>query len=213
MQGIAASSVSASRTDERGARHRRCAGHATALGNPCLTGPSRVRRRTASQLHLGSPPATDPYHHHATEGFAKASGDHRTSFAPETIATRRNKHDRTRQILRKINASDSCPVAHNGLVGGSSPPGPTTHSRKCSSAARRFGCRYRAIKPSSAPDREVAESGAGGEGELSLDHECLFQICLSRRSVRWTVTAQGVQASGAGGTIRQTGRRDGQLPS
>jgi hypothetical protein len=84
------------------------------------------RRRTASQLHLGPLPATDPYHHHATEGFAKASGDHRTSFAPETIATRRNKHDRTRQILRKINASDSCPAAHNGLVGGSSPPGPTT---------------------------------------------------------------------------------------
>jgi hypothetical protein len=47
----------------------------------------------------------------------------RTSFAPETIAARRNKPDRTRQIFRKINASESCPVAHNGLVGGSSPPG------------------------------------------------------------------------------------------
>jgi hypothetical protein len=50
-------------------------------------------------------PATGPHHHHAIEGFAKASGDHRTSFAPETIATRRNKHDRTRQILTKINVN------------------------------------------------------------------------------------------------------------
>jgi hypothetical protein len=56
------------------------------------------------------------------------SADHRTSFAPETIVTRRNKHDRTRQISMKINASNSYPAAHNGLVGGSSPPGPTTHS-------------------------------------------------------------------------------------
>jgi hypothetical protein len=31
-------------------------------------------------------------------------------------------------------------------------------SRKCSSAARRFGCRYPAIKPSSAPDREAQEA-------------------------------------------------------
>jgi hypothetical protein len=30
--------------------------------------------------------------------------------------------------LRKIKASDSCPAAHNGLVGGSSPTGPTTQS-------------------------------------------------------------------------------------
>jgi hypothetical protein len=42
------------------------------------------------------------------------SADHRTSFAPETIATRRNKHDRTRQISMKINASNSYPAAHNG---------------------------------------------------------------------------------------------------
>jgi hypothetical protein len=56
---------------------------------------------------------------------ASRTGDHRTSFAPETIATGRNKRDRTRQIFTKINARDSCPAAHNGLVGGSSPPGPT----------------------------------------------------------------------------------------
>jgi hypothetical protein len=65
-------------------------------------------------------PATDPRHHHAIEGFAQQRS--RTSFAPETIATRRNEHDRTRQIFRKINTSNSCPAAHNGLVGGSSPP-------------------------------------------------------------------------------------------
>ena len=61
----------------------------------------------------------------------QANGDHRTSFAPETIATRRNKHDRTCRIVRKVNAGDLCPAAHNGLVGGSSPPGPTTQSRVC----------------------------------------------------------------------------------
>jgi hypothetical protein len=87
-----------------------------------------------SQLHLRPPPSTGPHHHHAIEGFAKASGDHRTSFAPETFATRRNKHNRTRPIFRKINASGSCPAAHNGLVGGSSPPGPTIlHFRFASS--------------------------------------------------------------------------------
>jgi hypothetical protein len=57
----------------------------------------------------------------------QANGDHRTSFAPETIATRRNKHDRTGRIVRKINAGDLCPAAHNGLVGGSSPRGPTNN--------------------------------------------------------------------------------------
>jgi hypothetical protein len=56
------------------------------------------------------------------------SADHRTSFAPETIVTRRNKHDRTHHISGKINASNSCPAAHNGLVGSSSPPEPSTHS-------------------------------------------------------------------------------------
>jgi hypothetical protein len=30
------------------------------------------------------------------------------------------------QIVRKINAGAPCPAAHNGLVGGSSPPGPTS---------------------------------------------------------------------------------------
>jgi hypothetical protein len=62
-----------------------------------------------------------------TQSKASRPGGHRTSFAPETIATRRNKHDRTRQICRKINASGSCPVAHNGLVAGSSPAGPTNN--------------------------------------------------------------------------------------
>jgi hypothetical protein len=68
-------------------------------------------------------PASRPHHHRAIE--ISRTGDHRTSFAPETIATGRNKRDRTRQIFTKINARDSCPAAHNGLVGGSSPPGPT----------------------------------------------------------------------------------------
>jgi hypothetical protein len=35
------------------------------------------------------------------EGFAKASGGHRTSFAPETIATRCNKHDQTGSNLEE----------------------------------------------------------------------------------------------------------------
>src|SRR5712672_2132664 len=39
---------------------------------------------------------------------------------------RRMSVDRTRQIFRKINTNNSCPAAHNDLVGGSSPPGPTT---------------------------------------------------------------------------------------
>ena len=62
---------------------------------------------------------------------AHTSGDHRTSFAPETIATRRRKRDRRRQVFRKINASHPCPAAHNGLVGGSNPPGPTRQSKVC----------------------------------------------------------------------------------
>ena len=49
----------------------------------------------------------------------RPSGDHGTSFAPETIAVRGNKHDRKRQMFRTIDASASCPAAHNGLVGGS----------------------------------------------------------------------------------------------
>ena len=56
------------------------------------------------------------------------NADHRASFAPETIATAGNKHDRARQISGKINASDSCPDANNGLVAGSSPGEPFTIS-------------------------------------------------------------------------------------
>src|SRR5262245_29114269 len=56
----------------------------------------------------------------------RPSSNYRISFAPETIATRRNKHNRTDQIFRKINAGDPCSAAHNGLVGGSNPPGPTS---------------------------------------------------------------------------------------
>jgi hypothetical protein len=59
---------------------------------------------------------------------AQANGDHRTSFAPEMIATRRNKHDRTCRIVRKINAGDLCPPAHNGLVEVRVLPGPPTIS-------------------------------------------------------------------------------------
>src|SRR5579862_7746501 len=77
------------------------------------------------------------------EGFAEHS---RTSFAPETIATRRDKHRRTGQISRKINANDFCPAAHIGLVGGSSPPGPTrcfsrysvSFYAKCSRSVREY---------------------------------------------------------------------------
>ena len=65
--------------------------------------PSRLCRDRAEELR--------PHHRH--------SSDRRISFAPETTVTRGNKHDRTDQIFRKINASNSCPAAHNGLVGGS----------------------------------------------------------------------------------------------
>ena len=78
-------------------------------------------------------PAASPIRPHQSKACA-GSADHRPSFAPETIATRRNKHDRTRQISMKINASNSHPAAHNGLVGGWNPPGPATQS----DANRRF---------------------------------------------------------------------------
>lgn len=50
---------------------------------------------------------------------------YRTSFAPETIAINCDEHDPTGRKQRKINGTDLCAAAHNGLVGGSSPPGPT----------------------------------------------------------------------------------------
>src|SRR5262249_29786476 len=62
---------------------------------------------------------------------AQTRGDHRTSSAPETLETKCNKHGRARRISRKINASDTFPAAHNGLVGGSNPPGPTRQSEVC----------------------------------------------------------------------------------
>ena len=50
----------------------------------------------------------------------------RTSFAPETTATKPNERKRTQTKRSKINKSDRYPVAHNGLVAGSSSARPTS---------------------------------------------------------------------------------------
>jgi hypothetical protein len=48
-----------------------------------------------------------------------AKTPYRTSFAPETNASKRNEPDRFRMKTRKINKPDLCPTAHNGLIAGS----------------------------------------------------------------------------------------------
>jgi hypothetical protein len=52
---------------------------------------------------------------------------HRTSFVPETIATRRNKQNTIERAKSsgKSTTSGFYSAAHNGLVAGSSPAGPT----------------------------------------------------------------------------------------
>src|SRR6267142_4831694 len=50
----------------------------------------------------------------------------RTSFAPETTLPKRNERDRERPKRWKINKPYLYPAAHNGLVAGSSPAGPTS---------------------------------------------------------------------------------------
>jgi hypothetical protein len=49
----------------------------------------------------------------------------RTSFAPETTVIRCTERDQTGRKCRKINEAELYPPAHNGLVAGSSPAGPT----------------------------------------------------------------------------------------
>jgi hypothetical protein len=69
-----------------------------------------IARGVAGLLTTPFPTAScNPFPHHITQSKASRSGDHRTSFAPETIAQRRDKHDQTRRIFRKINASNSWP--------------------------------------------------------------------------------------------------------
>lgn len=53
---------------------------------------------------------------------------YRTSFAPETTSPKINERDRTERKHSEINEADRYPVAHNGLVAGSSPAGPTKES-------------------------------------------------------------------------------------
>jgi hypothetical protein len=76
-----------------------------------------------SQLHFRSLPAAHLHHHHAIESFASA-------VTTPVLHQKRSQRDATNAIesaksSRKINASDTCPAAHNGLVAGSSPAGPT----------------------------------------------------------------------------------------
>jgi len=59
-------------------------------------------------------------------GKDRAERTHRTSFAPETTYSKRDERDQIRTKHRKINETDLFPPAHNGLVAGSSPAGPTT---------------------------------------------------------------------------------------
>jgi len=50
----------------------------------------------------------------------------RTSFAPETTAPNTTNAIEPERKRSKINEADRYPAAHNGLVAGSSPAGPTT---------------------------------------------------------------------------------------
>jgi hypothetical protein len=54
---------------------------------------------------------------------------YRTSFAPERTSTNRNKRDRNKLKYIKINEAGRYSAAHNGLVAGSSPAGPTREIR------------------------------------------------------------------------------------
>jgi hypothetical protein len=56
----------------------------------------------------------------------------RTGFAPETTAMKRNERAEHHQKSRKINGRDLYPAAHNVLVAGSSPAGPTNEIRDLS---------------------------------------------------------------------------------
>jgi len=49
----------------------------------------------------------------------------RTGFTPETTLSKRDKRNPTWAKTHKINEAGRYPVAHNGLVAGSSPAEPT----------------------------------------------------------------------------------------
>ena len=49
----------------------------------------------------------------------------RTGFAPETTSTKRNKRDQGKRKHSEINKANRFTAAHNGLVAGSGPAGPT----------------------------------------------------------------------------------------
>jgi hypothetical protein len=124
---------------------------------------------------------------------------------------------RIKQNRGKINKADRYPVAHNGLVGGSSPSAPTTHSRvqRDFPASGETAPNWRRMP--AAPRLCKRAVGFG----RPFRRFCLWPRnsgFLARRSMsaetrlESRATAREVQAPHAAATTRLACRRDGRLP-
>ncbi|MGY4253052.1 hypothetical protein ACVI1L_000120 [Bradyrhizobium sp. USDA 4516] len=103
--------------------------------------PARCRMEVACRRSLGLS-AFSRYHLQNATSWSKIRLlTIRTGFAPITTRTKGGERGRIRRKGRKLNSGDDCPTAHNGLVAGSSPAGPTNEINRLTSfslpAARR----------------------------------------------------------------------------
>src|SRR5216684_4469879 len=107
-------------------------------------------------------------------------------------------------------------TAHNGLVGGSNPPGPTTQSYATGDFLKEYEKpRIGGIRATVRSQRRHRYSRQVVSAHFSLAPKSRFpetETARGRDSVRMPVTPKEVRASGAAETTRRACRRGAPLP-